>query len=514
MFDYLQQFNKLPKELREKVSSPAAMEILSSLESKYGISLAMVVMLVMIKQIPVRDLPSYFVAELSLAPEKAQSLARELQEKLFFLVAAYLGLKPAAPLNTEDKEIEVLMKENGVILASQDLVVRCRLILNTYRRGVRSKIDARDALVRPANEGGLSLDPAAADRLIRALDRPAGFVPVDKKPESPRPVVEQPQPEKSVNPIDELIRKNDVPAYDFKSALARGEIKPPAALADRFKAAKDDTAHEISAPKKQIAIEAPDNIPVLGVPEKEAESIKPNVPVPVTAVPMKTEQKPLAAKQPIAPASKAEPVKPTPAPVAAKSIAENKPSNLAKTSIVPPTAKKPDEMKGLWGKLFKQNAPKPTIAPAAVAGSHHLEEAVMEAVAKTQTAVRPAASSESRPKIEDVKLKPKVMGPLEELRFLDVLNFRRLGKDPQEICAKIVMKIRLLEKDGYDRMVEGVKAWRQSPVNRLYLRLAQEAVMKGVTLRDAVAARQAEKKETLTMEEIEAVVAMNSQLMF
>ncbi|HPY99619.1 MAG TPA: hypothetical protein PK009_02255, partial [bacterium] len=75
-------------------------------------------------------------------------------------------------------------------------------------------------------------------------------------------------------------------------------------------------------------------------------------------------------------------------------------------------------------------------------------------------------------------------------------------------------KIKLLEKDGYDRMVEGVQSWRQSPVNRIYVRLAQEAVAKGITLRDAVAARQAANKETLSMEEIEAIVAMNSRLMF
>jgi len=116
--------------------------------------------------------------------------------------------------------------------------------------------------------------------------------------------------------------------------------------------------------------------------------------------------------------------------------------------------------------------------------------------------------------MEDVKARPRVMGPLEELRYLDLVNFRRLGTSPKEITGKIVMKIRLLEKDGYDRMVEGVKSWRQSPVNRIYIRLVQEAVAKDITLRDAVAARLSEKKETLTMEEIEAIVAMNSQLMF
>lgn len=170
---------------------------------------------------------------------------------------------------------------------------------------------------------------------------------------------------------------------------------------------------------------------------------------------------------------------------------------------------------GLWAKLFKGHSPKPDDSLGKiVSSSSHLEAAVRAATQAATISPRPAASSETRTRMEDVRSRPKVMGPLEELKYLDLTNFRRLGNNPKEITAKIVMKIRLLEKDGYDRMVGGVQAWRQSPVNRIYVRLVQEAVAKGMTLREIIAARQAENKETLSMDEIEAIVAMNSQLMF
>lgn len=116
--------------------------------------------------------------------------------------------------------------------------------------------------------------------------------------------------------------------------------------------------------------------------------------------------------------------------------------------------------------------------------------------------------------MHDMKPMPKVMGPLEELRFLDLVNFRRLGKTPEDSILKILSKIKLLEKDGYDRLVSGVKAWRQSPINRLYLRLGQEAVVKGKSFKEIVEEHQQTGSDNLNMKEIEAIVSLNSKLIF
>ncbi len=518
MFDYLQQFNKLPKELREKVSSPAVMEILSSLESKYGLSLAMLVMQVMIKQIPLKSLPSHFVADMGLSAEKAQALTQELQERIFFAVAAYLGLRPSAPLTPEEKELQTLMKENSIVLPSQDLMSRCRQILLTYRKGVRTKIDTRAALERSVAQGGLGLDQAASDRLLRALEQPL--------PSAKATVTATVTANASVTALNNLINNNEKGAYDLKKALASGQVKPPAALADKFKPAgvKLDPSHELIAPESELSLEAPDKI--LNLPTKtpaqaiSTPSVKPSAPAAPTPTTIKSDI------SVVPPAPLVPPVPVAPVATEVSAVTADKPAAPAAatakdlSSLQPPVAVNAPFKKattgGLWSKLFKDKKEKASAHQSLgkiTAASVNLEEAVRMANQKAATA-RPAASSETRPKMEDVKARPKVMGPLEELRYLDLINFRRLGSDPKDITTKIVSKIRLLEKDGYDRMVEGVQAWRQSPVNRIYVRLVQEAVAKGVTLKEAVAIRQQENKETLSMEEIEAIVAMNSQLMF
>ena len=123
-------------------------------------------------------------------------------------------------------------------------------------------------------------------------------------------------------------------------------------------------------------------------------------------------------------------------------------------------------------------------------------------------------SAAARPQMHDIRPVPKIMGPIEELQFLDLINFRRLGKTPAEITAKILAKIKLLEKDGYDKMVAGVRAWRESPVSRLYLRLGQEAIAQEAPLKEIIALRQKEAKEYLSLEEVEAIVSLNSKLSF
>ena len=63
-------------------------------------------------------------------------------------------------------------------------------------------------------------------------------------------------------------------------------------------------------------------------------------------------------------------------------------------------------------------------------------------------------------------------------------------------------------------MVTGVKAWRQSPVSRLYLKMMQEAISKGTTIKDFALASQKDNKNYLSLEEIEAILVMNSKLIF
>lgn len=475
MFDYLQQFNKLPQDLRERVSSPSAMAVISELENKYKTDLAATVMKVMVKSVAVRDLVAHLSSESGLASETAAVLAREMKEKIFMAVADYLGLTAEQRALDLDKDVEILIKEAGLTLPSAILVGRFKNILATYLRGVRSKIDTRNTLSKDAKVGGLNLSLEEIDRVFKicashnfsSLATSSGPVSEEAKKELP---------DKAVNPavpprLAEIIAQADqAGSYDLKKSLASGQVKPPqnlpAAPAPAVEkkpvaviAKEVDVTHELEAPDKPEELPAP--LPIAQV-------------VPPAPVPASVEKPSLAAAEPV-------------------------PSDGEKLTSLP--------------EKDKAAIPKPVIpVKPAVPVAKSVPKPVP--VAPKPAVVRPAPAASPRPQMHDVRPMPKIMGPIEELQFLDVINFRRLGTTPAEAVNKIFAKIKLLEKDGYDKMVAGVKAWRQSPTNRLYIRLGQEAIAKGQSFREILAERQKAGQEHLSQQEVDAIVALNSKLVF
>lgn len=488
MFDYLQQFNSLPKDLRDKISSPLAMAALAELEKKYQIDLAMAVMKVMIKSLVIKNLPAYFISDFNLSQTNAENLTKELVSKIFLSAASYLGLEKEAKALDLDTDINLIISEAGLVIPSSDLVNRFKSILSTYLKGVRSKLAARDALTKAVNMGGLNLTPLEVDRVFKICEQK-----IFKSLEVNLATVSKIAP--PVSRLDKIIASADGASseYNLKQALASGQtkkIEPPVSKSEviskpeiKREERKLDTTHELPIPEKELAL------PLIDKNEIKTEAAKKE---PVKLEPAKLEP------------AKIEPAK---AVVAQATVRSFKPQNSliptpkpipmsAVAPVVAPVIKvTPPEFKTVL-------PPTPIIIPEPV-------------VPKPVAAARPIfAPSILKQAMHDIRPVPKVMGPIEELQFLDLINFRRLGKTPTEITAKIFSKIKLLEADGYDKMVAGVRAWRQSPVNRLYLKMVQEAIGKGLTIKDYAVAIQKEKKDYLTLEEIEGILAMNSKLVF
>jgi len=444
MFDYLQQFNNLPKDLRDKVSSPLAMKSLAELEKKYQVDLAMAVMKVMTKSLAVKNLPAYFISDLALSQSDAENLAKELTAKIFSAAGAHLGLEKEAKFLDLDTDINLIIAEAGLVLPSSDLVNRFKNILSTYLKGIRSKMAARDAFTKPSEIGGLNLTPPEVDRVFKVCEQKT-FKSLEVNLASVSKIT-APQ-----SRLDKIIASADGAnmgaEYNLKQAIASGQIRKPETLPVR--PVQLDTKHELPIPEKEL------NLPLV-------------------------EKAPLAASPAVPPAAAAQP---------------------GIQRIVQP---------------FKPVTPQVIpLAPVAPRPINPAPDSVTAAPLKTVAASRPVfAPSISKQAMHDIRPVPKVMGPLEELQFLDLVNFRRLGKTPAEITAKIFSKIKLLEADGYDKMVAGVRAWRQSPVNRLYIKMVQEAIGKGLTIKDYALAVQKENKDYLSLEEIEGILTMNSKLVF
>ena len=513
MFDYLQKFNTLPANLRDSVSSPAAMAVISDLETKYKIDLAATVMKVMVKAIPLADLSIYFVSDFSLNQETAKKLTADLKERLFFPVANYLGYNASyssivpktvlAPAHLAG--VEKVIKDAGVVFAGVELNSRFRNILTTYIKGIRSRVDARLTLSKDIASGGLGLDYKVIDKIFKAADELSASQTLASGAELALPLNTEPV-KTGLDKVRELYEKQearDIP-YDLKTAISSGAIKKPSV--------PFNLPTPIEASEKLL--EKPEEVkPVIVKSVEKIETpITPIVNIPVTPV------KPVAPVIPVIPVVPVSPVIPITATVAAtviKSIDAIKPN----APLEPKINRPPEKKVGLFAKLFHtKEAPKvveqkpvvPKVVPVVSQPSIASLRSEAAIVNKPIVKVNPVQTP-----VVNVRTAPKVMGPLEELQYLDIINFRRFGTSPLEATAKVESKIKLLEKDGYDKMVSGVLAWRESIVNSIYLKMGLEALTKGISLKQCADTYQANKTSGyLFWEEIEAIIALNSRLMF
>jgi len=515
MFDYLQKFNNLPRDLRNRVSSPAVMTVISELEKKYQVDLAMLVMKVMIKSVPAKNLAAYLVSDAGLDPTKAQELERELLAQVFKEVAAYLGLEREARSLEVEADIEDVVKEAGLSIASVELIGRLRNIISTYIRGVRSKIDARDTLMKPVIYGGLNLSREESERVFLVTSR-LNLKSLGTKPISaPTPI---PAPAAKLDRIIAAAEAEAAGAYDLKKAIAAGQVKPLAPAAASIPAASVTPSPKVAIPAAPVSpaktasqldlkheIEAPDMVGALSAPQKPAVAA-------------------------ISPLPKAASTIPAAAPVAPKVfvpiIPKIAPAAIPNTPVVPIAPKAEAVIKNVERenkevkeeKVINEKKEEKSAAVALKTAPQKPAEPAPKVMATPRPPVaairpQPVSQSPSKPLIRDVKPMPKVMGPIEELQFLDIVNFRRLGQTPADITAKIFSKIKLLEGEGYDKMVAGVMAWRKSPVNLAYIKMSGEAMRQGMKLKDYAAAK-AGNRDYLTWDEIEALLALNSRLVF
>ncbi|MFA5162975.1 MAG: hypothetical protein WC441_00425 [Patescibacteria group bacterium] len=440
MFDYLQKFNALPKDLRDKISSPAVMAAISALESKYGVDLAMTVMRVMIKTLSLENLPFHLASEFGLNQTQAESLNRDLKDQVFLVVATYLGLNSDSSALDLNQNLERIVKESGIRFTSTDALARFKQILNTYLRGVRTKIDTRNSLAKSVVSGGLNLDTFTIDKVFKICDELTKALPAPEivKP-SASPALDRLIVADAVKDKTAITHESE---YNLKDLAAKGKLKPLGNL---------DTSHELPSGEMKD-LPAPPSI------DAEAAAIADLASAKITEA-----------------LSKINPVPSTPSPELAPKVEAPAPAAT----------------------LRQEAAPKPLVKSPLPAAAN----------------LRPAADP-SRPKVADIRPMPKIMGPIEELQFLDLVNFRRLGVNPSDITSKIYTKIRLLEKTGYDQMIQGVVAWRKGIINRVYLKMCQEAFAKGMPLKEIIAKRQSENREYLTWDEINAIVDLNKKLMF
>ncbi len=108
MFDYLQKFNSLDKELKDKVSNSQAMAVIDDLEKKHNISLAPLVIKIMIKELKFENLKNILFLDFKLSLKEAEVVSNILRKDLFKDLEDYLEIQniPQEEIKKDTKKDE------------------------------------------------------------------------------------------------------------------------------------------------------------------------------------------------------------------------------------------------------------------------------------------------------------------------------------------------------------------------------------------------------------------------
>lgn len=122
--------------------------------------------------------------------------------------------------------------------------------------------------------------------------------------------------------------------------------------------------------------------------------------------------------------------------------------------------------------------------------------------------------SETRHKITDINYQPALIGPVDELGTMTVEDFKRMATSPEEAVNKLLDKIEELSEIAESKRIEGILAWRKSPVYKVYRSMMQESLSTGTALSEIASNRRNKGDETLTPAEIKALIKANKMLQF
>jgi len=165
-------------------------------------------------------------------------------------------------------------------------------------------------------------------------------------------------------------------------------------------------------------------------------------------------------------------------------------------------------------KTLKQENTESTKAISNQSSAIRLQKADLPAEARAQAVVR-SPSSVVKPMMHDIQPPTYVgakrsLGPVDEIGSFALADLRHLDVTPQAAGSKLLQKFETLREESYLLYMEGVKAWRQSPLYRQY----QDVLLRALTGRQTVSQvlSESQEREAMKLPEWGAVVRVNQSL--
>jgi hypothetical protein len=187
--------------------------------------------------------------------------------------------------------------------------------------------------------------------------------------------------------------------------------------------------------------------------------------------------------------------------------------------VVPPAAPikppMPEKIRPPQPRPLSPEPVKPTVAPAPQPIVRRAPEPIRvhPTAPSIPSVIRPAFDT-TRPKMEDIRRPPRVLSPVDEIRELSLNDFKRLGESAMARLNKLAEKIDLLQEESYAKKAEGIAAWRQSPVYRLYLEIGQQSMAQNKPVEEIIGQRSQLSQPNISFEEFQLIADFNKSLRF
>lgn len=499
-----QKLSALPAADRERLSSPQVLGALERLEQQYGLKL-------------VTPYLTYALGEQSLEHVLAGLVgADESTRSVISTVFQQLGTQSSPPtetkasptsasviFSTEDEQeinqvqtpigspesdhlglVQAVLRETGQNPADVTMRKRLENIILARVRGVRDDLETIEVLEKPPKVGGMEMTAEQAQALVKAIRTQ-----MDAAAPGARPAT---MPTKLVFPVRKPFVQTS-PVSLLERARHQSATPAPSQSPDPTPPPQAPVVPTAPAPIPLVAT-PPAAKPLPAVPARSAPKMGEEDGLPVVKFPRRAGPAPMPGMRPAAP----------------KPIVEPKLAETVSPAIPAPSAR-PASPAPLPSSPAVSPAPPAEPASARPAPSSRPLPPPLPRPASVPAPVK--ASVSPKPSLDGVRLVKQLMGPIDELLNMTLIEFRRLG-DPRQAMAQIIEKVGLLERESYTQRLEGIAAWHQSEVCRFYRLLGQESMSQNRPVADIISERQQAGKPTLSAEEFDAVMELNSRLRY
>lgn len=383
---------------------------------------------------------------------------------------------PSAPDPLEQLADRVVA-ELKLALPDDILRKRFRSTVMSRLKDVRDQIETRETLTRPTKVGGMGLSPENAESAVKLIER-----------------YYQQYRDRERKSLDQSLKEIEAsvgtpsPSIDAPAPMVSSQIStpPPAIPLPR---AAPPVPGPLAAPPASLT--APRPRPIFRL-----------MPLPVSTFPEASPLPPYRPQPSVPPRPLPSSVQP-PAPPTSARI-----SPPPALPVPPPTLRmeRPGELPSLAKPPLMPPQPEPSAIPR--------DATEPPPVPPLQPPTPLPPTEPAPPAAPPVRPRPKLVGPLEELREMTLVDFRRLDEDPVKATNRIREKIAILEQQSFGHKAAAIAAWRGSGVFKRYAELAAAAMAEKKSVGEVIKSRQSAGSEVISVAEFEAMADFNRTLRF